>query len=347
MSDRGLVAKPSIVRTFDEANDELTTLPVFPDLVPLELRHLPAIRTFTDRFDSYSDFNAVSLWCWSAAGDFRVAQLNGSLVVEFGDYLTGERYLSLLGDRQLDDSVTRLLEYAHDRPELSDDLRLVPACVVEALAGTTSNGPLVMEPDRDAADYLIDVTAILSCAGPRYANIRQHLHRFQRDAGERSRFLSVDSDWLAEHRAELIQIFDTWTRSGRDGAAYSQAERLAVLRFIAHSATLRDNFDIAIGVAHIDDRIVGYHCSEVVSNGVGIGHFVKGDPAVPGITTVLMLESWRLLQSHGVKFFNNEQDLGIPGLRTAKLLMRPSGFLTKYVIRSATDSSSQRHTGLA
>ena len=43
----------------------------------------------------------------------------------------------------------------------------------------------------------------------------------------------------------------------------------------------------------------------------------------------------KFASDHGIETVNLEQDLGIPGLRTYKELLRPTGYLQKYRVSLA------------
>src|ERR1700677_463854 len=152
-------------------------LATFPDLEPIELRHLPEIRSMTARFPSYSDFNAVSLWTWNASGPYRVGHLHGNLVVEFCDYLTGETFLSFIGDTEVAKTSLTLLEAARSAPGLSDELRLVPEHTAEPLRGDSRFG---LEQEHDESDYMYSPQQAVGLKGTTYSDIRKKLRRFDR-----------------------------------------------------------------------------------------------------------------------------------------------------------------------
>src|SRR4051794_25871812 len=107
-------------------------IPSFPDFKPLEISDQYEIEQWVKGFPPYSDFNFVSLWSWNTSGDFEVSWLNDNLVVLFGDYGTGERFLSFLGVNQASETVDALLSYARRRG-IVEELRLLPELAARAL----------------------------------------------------------------------------------------------------------------------------------------------------------------------------------------------------------------------
>ena len=81
------------------------------------------------------------------------------------------------------------------------------------------------------------------------------------------------------------------------------------------------------------DLLVGFIILENLhAHGWAVGHFQKTDPSYPETSSRLLHELGRQLHSRGLRIFNAEQDLGIPGLRYYKCSLQPRGFLKKYII---------------
>ena len=66
-----------------------------------------------------------------------------------------------------------------------------------------------------------------------------------------------------------------------------------------------------------------------------IGHFEKADPKVEGLYQYLKHAVALNLSERGVKYMNIEQDLGVEGLRHAKMGSHPVHFLKKYTVSLA------------
>ena|SRR2546425_11671494 len=78
-------------------------------------------------------------------------------------------------------------------------------------------------------------------------------------------------------------------------------------------------------------RLIGFSIQEQVHNGYVIGHFGKAAKNYVGLNQFLENECAKIC-AQGSTYLNNEQDLGIEGLRRAKSLWRPLFFLKKYTI---------------
>jgi len=105
-------------------------------------------------------------------------------------------------------------------------------------------------------------------------------------------------------------------------------EREAIAR-LAHLSELPTLHLIDV---RVDGRVVGFSVLEDIGSKTFLVHFRKMDRRLSGLPTRLAQEEARFVVSVGGEILNIEQDLGIPGLRTAKQRERPIGYLRKYTI---------------
>jgi hypothetical protein len=66
-----------------------------------------------------------------------------------------------------------------------------------------------------------------------------------------------------------------------------------------------------------------------------MGHFAKTAWPLRGATLFGMDATFTRCLAAGIRLYNEEQDLGVAGLRTAKQQHRPSRFLRKYSVTLA------------
>lgn len=309
-----------------------TKLPTFPDREPLSIEHLTRIRNHVSRWPSYSDFNPVSLWTWNAGGNFRVAEFRGNLVIEFGDYLTGERFLSVIGDNELRVTIDGLLTASQTESDLADELRLVPESVVSRLEDCSG---LTIVTDDAARDYLYEPSRYLSLTGRSYQRLRGKLNRLRTSAGDHDLSVRVYlGSELKDIGPCLVRVCEDWTHGSTTGVADAAEERRALDCLFRTATILANASDLRVLVASDRHGIHGFVVSEVLPDQTAVGHFLKSDGKLPELSSLLFVEAMSDLAKLDIHCWNCEQDLGLPGLRQYKLLLRPSGFLNKYTIRS-------------
>ncbi len=88
------------------------------------------------------------------------------------------------------------------------------------------------------------------------------------------------------------------------------------------------------GVIIVHDRVEAFTCAELLNATTAVVHLEKANPEFrglyPAINQQFCQQAWA-----GVDFINREQDLGEPGLRTAKLSYHPHHLVEKFRIRLA------------
>jgi len=87
---------------------------------------------------------------------------------------------------------------------------------------------------------------------------------------------------------------------------------------------------------YIEDKMVGFAIGEEAYPGMFVERYEKGYIEFTGIYPVLLNELAKYLQGR-YQFINREQDLGIPGLRKAKLSWHPSSYVVRYQLPGSPD----------
>lgn len=308
------------------------TLPTFPALEQLRIDHLDAVRGLASRFESYSDFDATSLWAWSGSvpGGYRIATLGSNLVVEFADYLTGERFLSFIGDDDVDRTAATLLEHASQDRNLAEELRLVPGVSADLLDPDS----FVVDEDVDAQDYLYLPSEGARHAGQRYKSLRSSYNSWERRWGARSQLLWLDRTVVHDLRTGLLALADEWRQKGTDGAALAEQELQALSHFLHTPQAWRAGIDGWSGICMTDGAITAMFINERVGDRLS-GHFLKttARDCGNGFHSWYFVRLCRRAEAAGITEMNLQQDLGIPGIRSAKEQLRPHRKLVKCTVR--------------
>ncbi len=300
-------------------------IPKFPDFKKIELSDREDILSFTSKYEPYSDFNFISLWCWNIKEETALSELNGNLVVRFNDYITGEPFYSFLGNSKVDDTVSKLLHLSNNDLN-KQKLKLVPEIDIKDLSTTSFS----VEEDKDNSDYLYDMKLLSSYHGGSMETKRNLVNRFLRYKPKASSKL-ID---LSDHKIQkdIFELIDTWERNKitLHKLVEKENESIALKRLF-----YLNNFHDLIGVGIFDgDSLIGFSINEVLQEPFAITHFAKSDASYPGVYSFLMKETCRQIMCYNRSVLNYEQDLGLPNLRFSKLSFRPINFFKKYAIYS-------------
>jgi hypothetical protein len=87
----------------------------------------------------------------------------------------------------------------------------------------------------------------------------------------------------------------------------------------------------------VDGLVQAFSLGELLNRETAVVHIEKASPSFPALYAVINREfcenSWK-----GVPFINREQDLGVDGLRQAKLSYHPHHLVEKYKVMFAGDA---------
>lgn len=186
-------------------------------------------------------------------------------------------------------------------------------------AAIDANHPrLAIEEDRDNADYLYDRTSLVELVGQSLHKKLAHVHHFIEDHPNR---VLIPAE--IANAQDMVRILDGWAK-GRDVVEDYNATLLAIDQLRA--------LKFRGAVLYAGDTPVAFTLGEYDGCSRFIIHIEKAVPEVRGVYQYIN-RAFAASLPESVKIVNREQDLGIPGLRQAKLTYKPVSFGMKYKIR--------------
>ncbi len=191
-----------------------------------------------------------------------------------------------------------------------------PVCIIDSATKNwlSINFPkLEFVPHRDYFDYVYLASNLAELPGSEYAKIRNRLNKFKRN-------YSYDIEKISsENMDEVKKFLKRWCLwKDCDSDPLLENEKKAILYSIAHFFEL----ELSGVVIRIDDQIEAISVFEQMNLDTAVVHYEKGSPDFDGIYKAINTEVAKILQND-FKFINREQDMGLPGLRQAKMSYRP------------------------
>lgn len=173
---------------------------------------------------------------------------------------------------------------------------------------------------RDAFDYIYEREALASLSGKKYHGKRNHISSFSKKHQWHYEPISADNivavrECAAEWYEKNAERMDKYMRVERDGIELllDNMERLRVRG----------------GAIVCDGRVVAFTLGSQINREVFDIHIEKALPDYAEAYTVINNEFVRNELTE-YKYVNREDDLGLEGLRRAKLSYRPAILLKKY-----------------
>jgi len=170
-----------------------------------------------------------------------------------------------------------------------------------------------LEEHREFFDYVYLSKDLTELSGSSYAKIRNRLNKFKKNYQYSIEKISEEN---MNEAKEFLRRWCLWKDCESDPIL--ENERKAILFSI-------DNY-FKLGLSgiliRINNAIESIAVFEGMNNDTALVHYEKGSPDFDGIYKVINQETANILQ-HDYKYINRESDMGIPGLRKAKLAYRP------------------------
>jgi hypothetical protein len=180
-----------------------------------------------------------------------------------------------------------------------------------------------VSPAREHFDYLYATADLIQLAGRRFHDKRNHVNAFRR--AHRFRYEPLEE----RHLPACRELAEAWCRLRRCEEDLSLAgEWEAVREALAHFPDLR----LSGGVILLEGRVVAFTLGELLNRDTVVIHIEKADPELKGAYAVINQQFLEHAWAQ-VPFVNREQDLGEPGLRTAKLSYNPVRLVEKFQVK--------------
>jgi hypothetical protein len=284
------------------------TNPVFPDFKPLGLEDRAVVQQYFDRAEIPDcEYSFGNNFIWRHYEKTRWTTLFGNLCLAF-DFPGGSAYaLAPVGGTNVPETVRALLGVV---PRLAR----VPASFVEAL-GTE----FFCEPERDEFDYVYATDELAALSGKKYDGKRNRIRKFERE--HQWRYLPLDNGHLDAGR----KLFEEWFAERDDESEMARGQKAAIQEALTHFREL----GFFGGGIEVDGRFAALSIGEPLTRDTAVIHIEIVSPCCEGLSQIMNREFVRNALK-GFAFVNREQDLGLPGLRRAKLSYYPRRLVEKY-----------------
>lgn len=178
---------------------------------------------------------------------------------------------------------------------------------------------------RDSFDYVYEMDALADLKGKKLQKKRNHLNRF-RENHPNCTAVELDDANVAAVR----EFLEDWyaKRLEEDPYAEFDLERRALNLGLKYRKELGME-----GLLLLEgDRVLAFTMGSPLSDTVFDVHFEKADPEIDGAYAAVNCEFARCLRDKhpGLEYLDREEDMGLEGLRRAKLSYKPHHLVEKY-----------------
>jgi hypothetical protein len=176
--------------------------------------------------------------------------------------------------------------------------------------------------DPDNHDYVYLAENLTELPGKKFHKKKNHVNKFVKNHSFEYRTLDPSLT------ARVLDLQEEWCQL-RECAINPGLfmENIAIHEALAHYEELGTTG----GVILVDDKVEAFALGDLLNPETAVIHIEKANPKIPGLYAAINQFFCREEWSH-VKYVNREQDLGLEGLRKAKLSYHPDHMVEKFNI---------------
>jgi hypothetical protein len=276
--------------------------------------HIPLLQDYLTRYPRENcDYNVTNIISWGQMYRNHLLIWQDNLIIYNPKY---QYVLFPLGDNFTE---TELIDLMHRFREVFSqaELILIPETYIQAHPKLEEH--FNFTEDRSWADYVYDVDKLVKLSGKRLAKKKNLVSQFIRSYPD-YKVLPITAD----KSGVLLEFTHKWRRERSAEGIYLMTE----IKAIENTLNMWDELPVEGIIICLHNRIAAYSVFSQQTGNMVSEHFEKFDPDKKGSAQLINWETARYLQGR-YQYINREQDLGLEGLRQAKLSYEPE-YLVKF-----------------
>lgn len=285
-------------------------------LESLTLEHKPVLADYLDRYPREScDYSLANLYAWGRIYDNQIAFDAGNLILVNPKY----QYICFpLGENISVDYLVQLVKETRETMPQAE-LILVPEDYL--LLNPEMHRWFEVDDNRDWSDYIHSVQRLAELKGKKLAKKKNLISQYTR-AYPDYRMVEITRD-----KAEMVISFTEKWRRERDAEGPFLDSEFEAIR---HTFEMWDDLPVEGLIVCHQHHISAYSVFSPLTRDMAAIHYEKFDPDMKGSAQLINWETANYLLRKGYTWLNREQDLGLEGLRKAKLSYDPD-HLVKFI----------------
>lgn len=296
--------------------------PRFPQFKSLSLEDREKIQEYLTLYPSQaSDYTFTNMFIWRAYYQVQWSIAGDWLLILYNPLQWGYYFLQPIGPPGRGEITLQMLQWlrdAKDEPEPRIDRG--DGDYVQEIKNLSE---LAIENVRDQADYVYLSQNLIQLTGRKYHSKKNHLNKFRKSFNFTYELLMPD---MVQECAHVLKKWCNWRECEKN--LIMRAEFEAVYQALLHYSELK----LSGGLIRIENTVEAFAMGELMNRDTAIIHVEKANPKIQGSFTAIN-QQFAEHQWQDVKYINREQDLGVEGLRNAKLSYNPDHMVDKYRIR--------------
>ena len=176
--------------------------------------------------------------------------------------------------------------------------------------GTIKANDFIIYNDRNDAEYIYLPNNLINLEGNKYRKIREKIRSFKKEFKNNYEIV----EYCQRDFKSLLSLLDSWNKE-KNSDSISECKKI---KFVIEN---QDKLDIKIYLLKINNNLAGMTIMQILPNNVGVIIFEKSFSKYKNANCILNLFEANHLKN--CKAISRQEDMGIEGLRQAKLSFRP------------------------
>lgn len=265
-----------------------------------------------------SDINFTNLFIWRKSRNISFAIVENCLVIQTIYPSQKPFYFFPIGNGKKIQAIERLINFSKKRDEILEFHSLEQ----ESIKFLEKNFPnqFNFKLNRDRSDYIYSIAELIALNGRKFHKKKNHLNKF----------LQTYPNFIFEvlDKSNVDEVLDVW----RDWFEIQENPSSGLINENIGIIEVLENWDalnIQGGLIRVDSKIIAFSFGELINKDMAVIHVEKADLTFSGAYQII---NQQLLANifYQVQYVNREEDLGIEGLRRAKMSYNPLFLLEKY-----------------
>lgn len=303
---------------------------------PITIADADLLRSFTmDNKCMNCDINVANLCSWQFLYHTEFAIVEGFLLLRF--LLDGKvTYMKPIGKGDLQDVLVLLQD---DARKMGEALRVACVCpCAQALMEESMPGSFSFESDRNKADYIYLRERLTTLSGKKLQPKRNHVNKFKR------LYPSYEYHPLTKNLVpDCLRLGQEWCQTNN---SHEQRVALAEQHMMTFALSHIDELQILGGTIFVDGRMVAFTFGSRINANTFDICVEKADTNYEGAYAMINNEFASHLPED-IVYINREEDLGLEGLRKAKLSYDPELILDKMIAEyTATPTETDKECNI-
>lgn len=291
---------------------------------PLELEDRDIfLRYLGDYTYNTYEYSFTTLYLWRKLLNIEYSIFKDAIIIKKYHRKIGTYFMEPIGykDENLKDIIEELKGHRRLHPDFKYLFRDAELPFLKKLIELYRDDIYYIE-DKDNFDYIYKAEELRSLSGKKFHSKKNHFNQFIKS------YNFVTRDIFEQGvREDCIEFSRDWFENKTDTTEQLKYESCGIKDLLQSS----NNLNILGQAVYVDGRIAGFTIGEKVNKSMAIIHIEKANPEFKGVYTFIN-KSFAQEYLKDMEFINREEDLGIEGLRKAKLSYNPVKLVEKYMI---------------